>query len=224
MEKAGRARRVVKIRVPDELYLELVRRFGARGISEGVVRILLKELGLEAPEAKAQEALAAKASGATGAKDLGLKASEALGAEDLGSTGAASPAPPSLSVGEVAALLGDVESVALVSGVPVSFGSEAERRGFIAYQLAAPRPDESAWIVVRGVFADYVLFTWTAGRKVSKEEVLEAAKRFAKRGLRGDARKLVAEGEDEAALVALFVLTEKGMVDWSSGAPAPVIR
>ena len=108
--------------------------------------------------------------------------------------------------------------------MPVSFGAEAERRGFIAYQLAAPRPDDSAWIVVKGSFADYVLFTWTAGRKVGKEEVLEAAKRFAKRGLRKDVRKLAAESEEEAALVALFALTEKGMVDWSSGAPAPVIR
>ena len=129
-----------------------------------------------------------------------------------------------LSVGELAALLGDVESVALINGVPVSFGAEAERRGFIAYQLAAPRPDDSAWIVVKGSFADYVLHVWTALNKVAKEEVLEAAKRFVKRGLRRDVRKLAAEGEDEAALIALFVLTEKGMVDWSSGAPAPVIR
>jgi hypothetical protein len=41
-----------------------------------------------------------------------------------------------LSVSEPAALLGDVESVALINGVPTSFGAEAERRGFIAYQLA----------------------------------------------------------------------------------------
>ena len=139
------------------------------------------------------------------------------------------PSPPTpttlmLSVGELAALLGDVESVALINGVPVSFGAEAERRGFIAYQLAAPRVDDSAWIVVKGSFADYVLHVWTALNKVAKEEVLEAAKRFVKRGLRRDVRKLAAEGEDEAALIALFVLTEKGMVDWSSGAPAPVIR
>jgi hypothetical protein len=211
MEKVGKSRRVVRIQVPEELYLELVKRFGVRGISEGVVRILLKDLGLEAPDTRAQETLS-------------TKASEAQVAEDLGSTGSAPPAPPSLGVGEAAALLGDVESVALINGVPVSFGGEAERRGFIAYQLAAPQPGDSAWIVVRGTFADYVLFTWTAGRKVTKEEVLEAAKRFVKRGLRRGVRKLAAEGEDEAALVALFVLTEKGMVDWSGGAPAPVIR
>jgi len=125
---------------------------------------------------------------------------------------------------EVAALLADVESVALINGVPVSFGQEAERQGFIAYQLAAPQPDDSAWLVVKRAFADYALHVWTALHKVSKEEVLEAAKQLVRRGLHRGVRKLVAESEDEAALAALFVLTEKGMVDWSGGAPAPVIR
>jgi len=208
--------RRVNIRVSDEVYSELVRRYGVRGLSRAVEELL-------------REALfggAAKTSNAQNAKTLNVQDVKTLSAQDAKAEAAptAQPAPPPLGVGELAALLGDVETVALVNGVPVSFGSEAERRGFIAYQLAAPRPDDSAWLITKGTFADYVLFTWTAGRKVSKEEVLEAAKRFVKRGLRRGVRRLTAESEDEAALVTLFVLTEKGMVDWSSGAPTPVIR
>jgi len=126
-----------------------------------------------------------------------------------------------LGVGEASALLDGVETVALVNGVPAAFGEEAERRGFIAYQLAAPRPDDSAWLVVKGSFADYVLHVWTALHKTSREEVLEAARQLARRGLRRDVRKLVVDDEDEAARIALFALTEKGLVDWGSGRPEP---
>ena len=208
--------RRVNIRVSDELYSELIRRYGVRGLSRAVEELLREALFGEA--AKTPSVQTAKTGSVLNVETPSVQAAE------TGSVQAAKAEAVPLSVGELAALLGDVESVALINGVPVTFGSEAERRGFIAYQLAAPRPDDSAWIVVKASFADYVLFTWTAGRKVSKEEVLEAAKRFVKRGLRRDVRKLAAEGEDEAALIALFVLTEKGMVDWSSGAPAPVIR
>jgi len=200
--------RRVNIRVSDELYSELIRRYGVRGLSRAVEELLREALFGEA--AKTPSVQTAKTGSVLNVETPSVQAAKA-------------EAVP-LSVGELAALLGDVESVALINGVPVTFGSEAERRGFIAYQLAAPRPDDSAWIVVKGSFADYVLHVWTALNKVAKEEVLEAAKRFVKRGLKRDVRKLAAEGEDEAALIALFVLTEKGMVDWSSGAPAPVIR
>jgi DNA-directed RNA polymerase subunit RPC12/RpoP len=133
-------------------------------------------------------------------------------------------ATTTLNIAEVSALLDGVETVALVNGVPAAFGQEAERRGFIAYQLAAPRPDDSAWLVVKGSFADYVLHVWTALHETSKEEVLEAARNLVRRGLRRDVRRLVVDDEDEAARIALYALTERGLVDWGSGRPEPAAR
>jgi hypothetical protein len=78
--------------------------------------------------------------------------------------------------------------------------------------------------VVKGSFADYVLHVWTALHKVSREEVLETARSLVRRGLRGDVKRLVVDDEDEAARIALFVLTEKGLVDWGSGRPEPAAR
>jgi hypothetical protein len=39
--------KTVKIRMPADLYLELVRRYGVRGLSEGVVELLREALGSE---------------------------------------------------------------------------------------------------------------------------------------------------------------------------------
>jgi hypothetical protein len=37
--------RVVKVRLPEELYIELIRRYGVRGISRGITQIILERLG-----------------------------------------------------------------------------------------------------------------------------------------------------------------------------------
>jgi hypothetical protein len=71
------AERVVKVRLPEGLYLELVRRYGVRGLSRGVaelVRRALEDQGLESSKGLSTEALGSESP--KGLEDQGLEGPE----------------------------------------------------------------------------------------------------------------------------------------------------
>jgi hypothetical protein len=72
------AGRVVKVRLPEDLYLELVRRYGVRGLSRGVAELVRRALegqGLKSSENLSTEALGPESP--KGLENQGLEASEA---------------------------------------------------------------------------------------------------------------------------------------------------